>query len=293
MYSIRFGIFLFFIKTIPADAQLPITSLYLLNIVNPSDSTWIISKIEYLTSFNSKGYNSQPYFLDGDRILFSAKTEIGQNTDIYLLSRTAKTIQNITNSKASEFSPRVSPQSDHHITCISVPSTDSSIQKLVEIEMNSGKYAKIILDQHNKIGYYRHMHNDIWACFMVDKTNKLGLCDNRLATTQIFASSIGRTFEVLNQHEIIYVDKSTNHPWHLKIYNRITQKSKMVASMPLDTEDFAIDEAGKLYCATGSKILRLENDGHWHALVDLAPLQLRNLSRLTFNKNNLVIVSQN
>lgn len=110
-------------------------------------------------------------------------------------------------------------------------------------------------------------------------------------TKKIFASSIGRTFEIINQNEVMFVHKITENQWRLKAYNLTTEKSRVIAEMPRSTEDFIINEDGIIFCATNSKILRLTNDGRWQTTIDLLPLNIQKISRLAINKNRIVVVS--
>ena len=53
VFIIGFGIHL--------DGQVPITQMYSAYIENPRDTIWQIRHVNYLTAFNPKNYNSQPY----------------------------------------------------------------------------------------------------------------------------------------------------------------------------------------------------------------------------------------
>jgi len=84
-------------------SQLPGSSLYLLDIKNPLDSNWIITKINYLSSLNPTGYNNQPYFIDNNHLLVCIRKPENNNTEIYKFDLLNKTATNITNSSSSEY----------------------------------------------------------------------------------------------------------------------------------------------------------------------------------------------
>jgi hypothetical protein len=272
-------------------AQLPQTSLFLLHIDNPQDTSWTISKAEYLSAFNNGGYNNQPFFTSQSSLLASIRLRNGNNNDIYEFDLINKTFTNITHSRASEYSPRLSPNNSHNITCVSVPENDTSIQNLVEVNLDNGNYTNIIFNKFAKIGYYRFIKEKSWACYLVNEPHVLSICDAGLLNKKIFASSIGRSFEVINQKEILFVHKITSDHWILKSYNLITEKSRTIAEMPAGTEDFTLDENGNVICANDSKLLKLSKEGHWQLLIDLKPLKIGNINRIAMNKNLIALVS--
>ncbi len=272
-------------------AQLPQTSLFLLHIENPQDTSWNISKAEYLSAFNKDGYNNQPYFASQTVLLASIRPLHGNNNDIYQFDLNNKTITNITHSNSSEYSPRISPYNAQNITCVSVPENDTSIQNLVEIKMENGNQTNLIFNKFAKIGYYRFIKDKSWACYLVSEPHVLSICDAGLLNKKIFASSIGRSFEVINQNEILFVHKITPDLWILKSYNLSTEKSKTIAEMPVGSEDFTLDDYGNVICGNDSKLMKLSKEGRWQVMIDLKPLKIGNINRLAMKKNLLAIVS--
>jgi hypothetical protein len=119
----------------------------------------------------------------------------------------------------------------------------------------------------------------------------LAICDARLKKNKIFASSIGRTFEVLNKDEVLYIQKSATENWLLKKYSISTEKSDIIAVMPKYVEDFTIDQDGSIYCASDSRIFRLSNSGRWVTVMDLKPLGITNLNRIAISKKLVAAVS--
>lgn len=63
--------------------------------------------------------------------------------------------------------------------------------------------------------------------------------------------------------------------------------------MPQGSEDFTLNESNSIFCAHGSKIIRLMPDGHWKTVVDLAPLNLYDLSRISIKNNSLALINLN
>ncbi len=271
--------------------QAPASSIYLLNVVNTSDSIWTISRIEYLNSFNPKAYNNQVYFLSPSLLLASIRLSQSNNNEIYQFDLNAKTYKNITQSLASEYSPRKSPKNSKSINCIRVSPGETEIQTLVSLDLQTGEYQSTELFETPKIAYYRYFRDNQWVCYLLKEPHVLAICDAKTNRTKIFASAIGRTFEVLNDDEILFIHKITPDKWYLKIYQASSEKSKIIAEMPNGTEDFAIDESGNIYCANDSKIFKLTASGIWHAVVDLKPLGISQLNRLTISGKRIAVVS--
>jgi len=274
-------------------SQLPVSSMYLLEIKNPSDSNWVITKINYLSALNPTGYNNQPFFIDNNHLLACIRKPENSNTEIYKFDLLNKTATNITNSASSEYSPRVYPENSEEISCVKVPENDSTIQNLVILNASNGKQVKFITKDHSKIGYYRYLKNKTWVCYLVQEPHVLSIYSELDRTRKIFASSIGRCFEVVNLNEIYFVHKITEDHWVLKSYNIDTEKSKTIAKMPPGVEDFVINSNQQLICASKSSILRLTESGTWSILTDLKALNINNIGRLAIFGNRLVLVNMN
>lgn len=271
--------------------QLPGSVLYLLDIKNSMDSNWVITKINYLSALNSAGYNNQPYFIDNNTILATIKKPENKNTEIYKFDLLHKTATNLTNSASSEYSPRVYPENQKEITCVKVPENDTTIQDLVLLNSENGKQLKFISHDQSKIGYYRYIKNKTWVCYLVQEPHVLSIYSEQHQTRKIFASSIGRCFEVVNLNEIYFVHKITEDHWVLKSYNIDSEKSKTIAKMPHGVEDFVIDENQQIICAQKSSILRLNDAGSWRILIDLKSFNINNIGRLAMIGNRLVLVN--
>lgn len=272
-------------------AQLPTCAMYLLDIKNPLDSSWTITNITYLSGLNPNGYNNQPYFIDRNILLGSIKKTDQSNTEIYKFDLINKIATNITNSASSEYSPRIYPENHKEFSCVRVPENDTAIQDLALISLDAGKLHKFIIKDHSKIGYYRYLKNKYWVCYLVQEPHVLSIYSEELGSHKIFASSIGRCFEVVNSNEIYFVHKITDANWVLKSYNVTTEKSKTIATMPTGIEDFVLNSNQQVLCANGSNLLRLSESGSWNVLADLKKFNIKNIGRLALFENRLVLVN--
>jgi hypothetical protein len=274
-----------------AFSQLPNSQLFVLDLNSIRDTHWTLHKISYLTAFNESSYNNQPFFATDKILLASLKRIDTEATDIYRFDLSNKTLENLTQSPDHEYSPRLSPVNHSLLTYVQVSHDDSTAQNLVEqnlVAVNSKKY---IFENFAKIGYYRAYKDQGYICFLVDNPHKLGICNQTQNLKKIFASNIGRCFEVDADGQILYVDKSEPTEWKIKKYNPTTQTSALVQTLPKGSEDFALDDQHQLYCSQGSKILRSQHPGKWTIVINLEAYRILNIQRIAISKNSLALVN--
>ncbi|MFQ5446286.1 MAG: hypothetical protein ACE5FF_05075, partial [Saprospiraceae bacterium] len=106
--SIFFLAVLLFTTQYVQGQDLPNTNVYLLQ-MKQVDSILTFSSPQFLTEFNAKGYNNQPFFLSNTELLLTVGMENAGQTDIYLLDIEKKTRLRMTKTPESEYSPRVTP----------------------------------------------------------------------------------------------------------------------------------------------------------------------------------------
>ena len=90
-------------------AQLPNTNIYVFSMQREGQQFYF-NQPKYLTKFNSKGYNNQPYFANNNELYMTAQlaTDTTQ-TDIYALNLLTKTRTRLTATPESEYSPMLTP----------------------------------------------------------------------------------------------------------------------------------------------------------------------------------------
>lgn len=285
----------FFSCVIAAQSQkLPVTNVYCIHLIQPATSTnWQVSKIELLNSYNYKAYNNQPYFINANEVLITSQGHDEDNTDIYSLDLPNHLLRRLVDNDGKDYSPRLSPDHSGDITCVHINKNDS-VQNLCLFSGSDGSFKKNILQGIGQIGYYRHFRKDLWVCFLVDQpSNLLSFINEKTNEKKIFASSIGRTFEVLNQNEILFVHKILPDQWILKSYDYSSQKMTAWAVMPPGSEDFALIQNGNVICASGSKLLLLQKDSStWKELIDLASLGIQHMQRIAIESNKVLVVDE-
>ncbi len=273
-------------------AQLPRCDIYVVKISGVESDQWKVTRILFLNSFNLEGYNNQIFPIDENRILCTSQKNAEKDTEIYLLNIEKSELIAITDNDDMEFSPRIYGENGDSLSCIRIPASDTTKQHLALYDVKSGMFEKTILEKQEKIGYYRHIHGNMWACFIVDENPLFAICDQDRNTCRIFASNIGRCFEVVNGEDLVFVHKITEENWVLKSYNIHTERSNQLIEMPKGTEDFCIMDNGDFLCASHSKILMFKvGQSAWKEVLDLKAFNLHKLSRLCFYGQTLFVVN--
>ncbi|HRI01165.1 MAG TPA: hypothetical protein PK006_08950 [Saprospiraceae bacterium] len=272
----------------PLCAQLPVTQLYSLHYKENQDKQYSYSDLNYLSSFNSKGYNNQPYIIKENQFFATIYVEESKQTDIFLFDLDLKEYRNLTRSQDSEYSPRLHPTLSESFTTVKVPTSDSNSQWLTLQNLNSGLTQKVLLDEQGKIGYYRWIKDKTWVCFLVDEHHKMAVCTEGSLSKLIFAEDVGRSFEVFNE-EIYFVHK-TKDANLLKKYNIRSSKSEILALMPTGSEDFCIKPNGDLICSHQNRFLRLNEAKEWTEFLNLPKEWFHNIQRFSISDGQIVFV---
>lgn len=264
----------------PNMAQLPITEIYRIRINNIEDSSWNFDQILLLSGNNPGAYNNQVYPLSADHFLATVQLRGSDQTDIYEFDLDESSIRNLSNSAHSEYSPRLHPQIKDLITVVRVPEADTITQSLVGINRINQKKPIDLLSHHGKIGYYRFFSEKKWVCFIVDESNLLAFCNEDNEVRKVFASHIGRSFEVKNGM-IYFVHKILDSKWILKKYDPITERAEILADMPSGTEDFYLTNTNQIICGNGQTFFLLNPAEHrWVKTLSLPYPQIKQINRI-------------
>ncbi|MCC6816638.1 MAG: hypothetical protein IT267_09520 [Saprospiraceae bacterium] len=280
---------LLFIANCTTAQVLPRTDLYYIQLSN--DQQWKVEKIEFLNSFNFNSYNNQPFFINDFEILCTAKLNSVTNTDIYKMNLKDHILENVIDNPANDYSPRLVPEISDGIFCVHINPNDT-IQYLVNYDTLPDQTYKIQLQNPGQVGYFRYFDRNSWICFLVDQPNNL-LAVSSNKSNKIFASNIGRTFEITSAKEVLFVQKSDSKLNLLKAYNPSTGKMSIIAEMPENSEDFVIQNNNSVLCSSGSRLLQYSYEKNmWKVLLDLSKYNLHHIGRFALRKNRLVLVNE-
>jgi tricorn protease-like protein len=277
-----FLLFALFADIILSAAQMPETDIWIFNIVKDTAS----SKVKFTAPRRintGNRYNNQPSFTpDSKHVLFSSSTDSLQ-TDIYLYSLLDSTIQRITETPESEFSPVMYEKGK-----ISVVRMDSDKgQRLYSIDMEDDNQATLLVNFNDSVAYYG---------WIGPKDVALSVLNNKKMELQIFnlpsqqyislmPEKSGRCFGSIAPGEICYMQKITDTTG---IIMRFELQSEMSAEWcpALDnSDDFAITPDGEIWMGRDGKLFEYNHQkAVWQLLADFKEIT-GDFYRLAVSKN--------
>jgi len=166
-----------------SSAQLN-TDIYLMNIDLKGDNL----NYRNLTNItNRSGYDNQPHFSnDGSHILYSS-IRVNEQADIYKYHIESGKTEQLTNTKANEFSPTYF-KGGKFISAVQ-QDVDSS-QHLIQIKQKNNK-RKVLLKKEKLIGYHSWISNREVALFIVGEPHELHRAKKRAKTSTKIDDKIG------------------------------------------------------------------------------------------------------
>ncbi len=272
--------------------QLPNTQLYLIE-YDFGSKTSEITEIRYLTSFNSLGYNNQPYFSTESEVYFTSSHEAYGLTDVYRMDLNNEVLTRITQTEESEYSPQLNV--DETISVIRQELYDSQpvLQTLWKYPADLSSFGKNVLSVRSDIGYYCWLPNSEVALFIVGERNSLIQMNSITKEEKFISYNIGRCLRYDDQGGLLYVQKLGSN-WMIKrrvINEGITQTITPTLD---DSEDFEILSNGNLLAGKGSKLfvfdMTLKNG--WKEIADLSSAGISDITRIAAKDNKVVLVSR-
>ena len=273
-------------------AQLPTTKMYLLEGAF-TNAAWEINNLEYLTEFNPIGYNNQPNWASEDEIYFTSDYKAYGLTDIYKMNLSTHSLTRITKTEESEYSPQ--RNTDGNITAVRQELDDSQSvpQTLWSYPGDLNSYGSNLIPIRSDIGYYCMLPSDQVALFIVGDKSSLRIADLNDADEDFISYNVGRCMRYDNKGGLLYVQK-LGSTWLLKRRVVDAGLTQTITPMLDDVEDFDILSNGNIIAGKGSVlyIYNMSTKDSWQKLVDLGSAGIDQITRLAYNKNKLVIVSQ-
>ncbi len=267
-------------------AQLPVTNVYVFTLVQTERDFHLVHP-KYLTAFNAKGYNNQPYFANNNELYLTVQLASDRTqTDIFAFNLLTRTRTRLTATPESEYSPMLTPSRDG-FSCVRADATEPAIQRLwrYPIDRSNGGYP--VFNQLTDIGYYQWVNDTLATLFRVGQPNVLSLGRVRAQTTDRIISNIGRCFQVRPDGRVAYVQKATDQTWLIRALNTQTRNSETIIPTLPGAEDFVCLPDGTLLMASGSRIFRytpgLNRD--WVQIADLRFYHINNIKRIAVNRD--------
>lgn len=225
-------------------------------------------------------YNNQPMFSeDGKTLYFTMQQQDGQ-TDIAQLNLNTNEIGVVLSTEDSEYSPTPVPGKPA-LSVVRVEAPNQR-QRLWEIDTLS-RQASLIFESIEPVGYHAWLDRNSVALFLLGETFDLHLATRGSNQTRLLASNIGRTLQIHPvSGELHYVNKN-HEPWMITAIGN-DEKHRVILPLFPDTEDFALDDEGRLWMASDSKIYRVSPDhSKWILIEDLSEFGIFGITRIIIN----------
>lgn len=273
-------------------AQLPNSKMYYFKYILEKDKIKL-TESSYLSSFNPKGYNNQPSFLNNDKIYFTTDY-YSESTEIAMMDLQKKTLQRITYTHESEYSPTPIPGKDL-ISCVRVE-MDGSSQVLMLYEQEEISIGRRLLNQTSNIGYHQWLNSNKLALFLIEGDNEfyLSIADALTGQRKVVLDKIGRTLKVKEDH-LYFVHKINADYWFIKRYDIPNNKIESIIQLPEALEDFDFLDDNTLICGKGSELMifRLSDpSGNWQTVCNLDIYKIDDISRIACGDYSIILVDR-
>lgn len=280
-----------------AQAQLPKSNIYVFEINEIGDTAYQFNKPQYLTHFNVKGYNNQPYFFNDYELYITLAYPYQQEPDIFLFDLDERSKLQVTDTKDGEYSPKQMLDYYRFSAVRKEVNGLDTIQRLWEFPIDRLSNGKPVFKYVNNIGYYHWMNAYEVALFLVDSPNLLMIADTRTDRMEEVDTDIGRCFKSFGR-SLIYLKKDEFRPNEIvqvdiSYDGDVGEPTKLIEAIP-NQEDFEILPDGTLLMASGSRIFkynfRKDIGKDWEPIVDLKYYGIENISRMSLSPGNKIAI---
>lgn len=273
-----------------ASAQLPNTNIYLFQIEQQGDSSFLFKNPQYLTAFNSKGYNNQPSFISNDEIYFSmGSTSESSQTDIVSLNLRSQVKTKVTQSEDREYSPTPLLE-PYYFSCVRQEADGKNTQRLWFFPVDRSSQGKPLLPVQTNVGYHCWLKDEMVALFIVGDPHKLAIANTLDKTVVTLTSNIGRCLQRLPNGNLAFIHKTTETNWTIKELDVNTMRSKTIVSAVPQSEDFVVLPNNTFLMASGSKLFKYKIgwDTQWLEVADFEKHNLKNITRMAISPNGKI-----
>ncbi len=229
---------------------------------------------------NRPGYDNQPHFPPGERlILYTAINSVGQ-ADIWSYDLRSGERKNVTQSAPeSEYSATVMP-SLGRFSAIRVEA--DSTQRLWSFE-SGGTNPEVLLEGIEPVGYHAWFNEDLVALFVLGNPATLQVASVSRGTSEIVAENIGRSLHrVPGRETVSFVQLDPIGPGWIMEFDPRSGIIAPLAPLLEGNEFYAWAPDRVILTGEGSTIYRWvpgESDS-WEAIIDLGPAGILGISRI-------------
>ncbi len=227
---------------------------------------------------NRIGYDNQPAFFDNSKSLYFVSMKEDLQADIYKYSIYDKSIQQLTKTSESEYSPKQTSQ-PYHFSVVRVEK-DSS-QRFREYSLLTGSSTPICAEL-DSIGYYCWTSEKDFVFFKITDPATLWKCDVIRCKEEKLASGIGRCMMPKNKNEIFITQLVDSTRWICSL-NLKTKKIERLILCLESSEDFAVYQKHRFMMAKDAKLFTFDSkkSKNWLELADFQKHGLTKIKRIS------------
>lgn len=271
-------------------AQLPATDLYMIHYSNV-DTQFNLKKVTYLSAFNPLGYNNQPHFIGLDELYISSDLYSAGKPEVIKLDLYSESIERMTISQESDFSPSPLPSGDGFST-VRIEQ-DGVTQTLWAYDQNSFSSGARIFENVSTIGYYKWLSEDDIAMFLLPEPFTLNIASiNNNGSTNVI-DNVGRCLRQDDEGKLIFTHVVNGGKRYIKSYDLETRKMTVICQALEGSEDFEMIGGGAFIMAKESRLYYFDPalSTSWTEVLDLNKFGINDISRLAYNRGRIVLVN--
>jgi len=245
-----------------------------------STSNSKISITNHKNISNNDGYDSQPSFLNEEKIIFAStrndQTDIAQ----YFSNYNSKVWLNFT--EGGEYSPLKVPNKNE-VSAIRLD-TDGK-QRLYSYNISNGESTELIEDL--VVAYYTwYDKNTIVSAVIEGDELNLYVTDLDEGKSRNYAKKVGRSFHKIPNSDLVsFISKKNEKQWQIKSLDPITGETRVIANTMAGVEDICWLDGKTLLSGKDSVLYKLtvKKDYSWKKVIDLSSLGITKITRLATN----------
>lgn len=282
--KVLFRIFIFLFISGGVFCQLPETDIWLFKIKKEKD---ILKLAEGKNITSRKGYDNQPYFTPDDKNILYVAVYDEKQSDVYSYNLSKQISTQLTKTKESEYSPNYTPD-QKYISCVTVEADSSQHFWLYNMD---GTRNRCFKDGIDSIGYYSWLSNDTLLYYKLTEPHTLLRYNNFTGSERWICNAPTRAFKKIDGNTFMYGIKDSLGIQY-RIYNTPTKRSfEYAVHKKSNAEDFIWHKDLGLLKSEGQQILRYEPVTRtWVTVFDLAPFNIKKITRFTFDSKNKYLV---
>ena len=251
-------------------------------------------KIENVLNIsNNKGYDSQPFFIDNEQLLY-ARTDQNQ-TNIAKYHLEDKSLEYICKTTiGGEYSPQKIPNTNFY-SAVRLDTTD--LQRLYKYDSESNT-SQLLIDDLQVAYYSFYDENTLLSSVLSGSNLDLVISNLSKKTNDTLLIKVGRSIHKVPNNKNTMSYTSINDEGNMDIFQLdiSTLESFFVAQLPVEIQDHIWLNESTLLIGSLDKLFLLDlfGNGDWKLVADLSKYQLKNITRLALNPNGskLAIVAE-